>query len=108
MQTEVLESVEDGVAILTLNRPEVLNALNANMMRGLLEATRRVAEDSTIGCVVLTGAGRGFCAGGDSKASNAAAKAIAHGEAEGRRFDFEARRAWLRRSMEAARLLHQM
>lgn len=57
--------VSDGVALLTLNRPAKLNAFSAEMGRGLEEAYRRCDEDDDIGAVVLTGAGRAFCAGAD-------------------------------------------
>jgi len=56
---------DDGVAVLTMNRPERLNALSASMIDGAIAALERCAADAAIGCVVLTGAGRGFCAGGD-------------------------------------------
>jgi enoyl-CoA hydratase/carnithine racemase len=61
----VLESRRDAVAALTLNRPERLNALNGALGHALLDALNSVAEDAAIRAVVLTGAGRGFCAGGD-------------------------------------------
>lgn len=61
----VLDKRADGVATLTLNRPERLNALNGALGRALLEAVNRVAEDAAVRAVVLTGAGRGFCGGGD-------------------------------------------
>jgi len=61
----VLESREGGVTTLTLNRPERLNALNVALGMALLDALRRVGEDAEVRSVVLTGAGRGFCAGGD-------------------------------------------
>jgi 2-(1,2-epoxy-1,2-dihydrophenyl)acetyl-CoA isomerase len=64
---DLLETVQDGVAILTLNRPENLNALSDEIRLGLLESISRLGADSAIGCIVLTGAGRGFCAGGDVK-----------------------------------------
>jgi 2-(1,2-epoxy-1,2-dihydrophenyl)acetyl-CoA isomerase len=64
---DLLESIEDGVATLTLNRPESLNALSMDIRNGMLDALERFAEDDRIGCIVLTGAGRGFCAGGDVK-----------------------------------------
>jgi len=64
---DLLQSIEDGVAVLTLNRPERLNALSAEMLTGLSDALQRCAEDEAVGCVVLTGAGNGFCAGGDVK-----------------------------------------
>ncbi len=61
----VLEAREGGVATLTLNRPDRLNALNVELGTALLDSLRRAAEDPTIRAVVLTGAGRAFCAGGD-------------------------------------------
>ena len=64
---DLIETVEDGIAILTLNRPENLNALSEEIRLGLLEAIQRLGEDDAVGCIVLTGAGRGFCAGGDVK-----------------------------------------
>ena len=51
----------------TLNRPDRLNALSSPIIDGLLEALPRLAADPEIAVVVLTGAGRGFCAGGDVK-----------------------------------------
>jgi 2-(1,2-epoxy-1,2-dihydrophenyl)acetyl-CoA isomerase len=66
-EAEVLLEREDGVAIVTLNRPDRLNALASPIMRLLREITAEVAADPAVGCVVLTGAGRGFCAGGDIK-----------------------------------------
>jgi 2-(1,2-epoxy-1,2-dihydrophenyl)acetyl-CoA isomerase len=64
---DLIETVEDGVATLTLNRPENLNALSDEIRLGLLEAFSRLGADNAIGCIVLTGSGRGFCAGGDVK-----------------------------------------
>ena len=61
----VLESRRGAVATLTLNRPERLNALNSALGRALVDALHSVAEDAKVRAVVLTGAGRGFCAGGD-------------------------------------------
>ena len=56
---------EGAVATLTLNRPEALNAFTLDMAQALREAIQAVIEDVTIRAVVLTGAGRAFCAGGD-------------------------------------------
>ena len=64
---DLLETVAGGVAILTLNRPDRLNALSDEMVRQLIEALARLGADPAVGCIVLTGAGRGFCAGGDVK-----------------------------------------
>ena len=53
------------VRILTMNRPEKRNALNSELTQHLLDALRSADKDESIGCVVLTGAGQGFCAGAD-------------------------------------------
>ena len=68
MAQDLLESIKDGVATLTLNRPDRLNAMSGPMLDALLEALPRLADDGEVGVVVLTGAGRGLCAGGDVKA----------------------------------------
>jgi enoyl-CoA hydratase/carnithine racemase len=57
--------VADGVATITLNRPDQLNAMNDEMFRGLLAAFDRSDGDDAVRAVVVTGAGRGFCAGAD-------------------------------------------
>ena len=54
-----------AVRILTLNRPEKRNALNSALTQALLDALRAADADDSVGCVVLTGAGPGFCAGAD-------------------------------------------
>lgn len=59
---------DDNVAILTLNRPEARNALSPALVRALGAELQRVAEDSDVRAVVLTGAGGAFCAGADLKA----------------------------------------
>ncbi len=99
MSTDLLEVVKDGVAILTMNRPDRLNAFSLPMLDAMLEALPRLAEDPAVGVVVLTGAGRGFCAGGDVKAM-----------AEGREFQggLEERAQGLRSRMETSRWLHEM
>ncbi len=65
--SDLLETIDDGVAVLTLNRPDRLNALSDEMIGQLCEVLRRLDTDPAVGCVLLTGAGRGFCAGGDVK-----------------------------------------
>jgi 2-(1,2-epoxy-1,2-dihydrophenyl)acetyl-CoA isomerase len=62
---EILTDTAAGVATLTLNRPEVLNSFTRSMARELREGIERLAGDDSIRAVVLTGAGRGFCAGQD-------------------------------------------
>lgn len=62
----ILVDVEDGVAILTLNRPEKLNAMNQKLNRELRDAVKQADADDAVGCIVITGAGeRAFSAGGD-------------------------------------------
>jgi 2-(1,2-epoxy-1,2-dihydrophenyl)acetyl-CoA isomerase len=61
----LLESVQDGVALLVMNRPEKLNALNNELATALNRAFDRIGKDDSVRVVVLTGAGRAFCAGGD-------------------------------------------
>jgi 2-(1,2-epoxy-1,2-dihydrophenyl)acetyl-CoA isomerase len=63
--SELLESRDGAVVTLTLNRPERLNAIVPAMSAALLEALGRIGADGEVGAVILTGAGRGFCAGGD-------------------------------------------
>jgi 2-(1,2-epoxy-1,2-dihydrophenyl)acetyl-CoA isomerase len=65
--TDLLETREDGIAWLTLNRPDRLNAFSPAMLLGLGEALQRLGGDASVGAIVVTGAGRGFCAGGDVK-----------------------------------------
>ena len=100
MSQDLLEALKDGVAVLTMNRPDRLNALSESMLDAMLEALPRLAADPQVGVIVLTGAGRGFCAGGDVKAM-----------AEGREFagdTLEERAQVLRSKMEASRWLHEM
>jgi enoyl-CoA hydratase/carnithine racemase len=62
----ILLDVEDGVAIVTMNRPELLNAMNRQLSSELHDAVQRMSADDDIGCIVITGAGeRAFSAGGD-------------------------------------------
>ncbi len=100
MDRVLLEAIEDGVLTLTMNRPDRLNALNAEMLLGLQESLMRAAADPAVGVIVLTGAGRGFCAGGDVKAM--AERAAQRSET------YDQRAQGLRGRMEASRLLHDM
>ncbi|MBI1360952.1 MAG: enoyl-CoA hydratase [Alphaproteobacteria bacterium] len=63
--TDILYRVEDGVAVVTLNRPDKLNAWRGEMDRDVRAAMRLASEDSDVRLIVLTGAGKGFCAGAD-------------------------------------------
>jgi enoyl-CoA hydratase/carnithine racemase len=65
-QTLILTK-ENGIATIILNRPEVLNALNAKLSEELELAIEEVRKDNAVRVLVITGAGRGFCAGGDMK-----------------------------------------
>lgn len=62
---QILEHLEDGVLTLTLNRPEKLNAYTAQMGRELASAFERADGDDAVRAIVVTGAGKGFCAGAD-------------------------------------------
>ncbi len=64
---ELLCRVEDRVAIVTLNRPESKNALTLDVKRALSDLVPALGRDTSVGCVLLTGAGTAFCAGGDTK-----------------------------------------
>jgi 2-(1,2-epoxy-1,2-dihydrophenyl)acetyl-CoA isomerase len=100
MTNDLLETVKDGVAVLTMNRPDRLNAMSGEMLDAMLVSLERLASDPDVGVVVLTGAGRGFCAGGDVKAM-----------AEGREFGgdtMEDKAQGLRAKMETSRWLHEM
>jgi 2-(1,2-epoxy-1,2-dihydrophenyl)acetyl-CoA isomerase len=99
MEQVLLEAVEHGVLTLTLNRPDRLNAFNGEMLQRLHDALTRAASDTKIGVIVLTGAGRAFCAGGD-------VKAMAERGDGGNTFDDRAR--GLRQRMEVSRLLHEI
>lgn len=67
MNESVLVERDGAVATLTMNRPAALNALNAELNRGLIEATAELEVDPSVRCVVLRGAGGNFMAGGDIK-----------------------------------------
>ena len=101
MSEELLCRLENRVALLTLNRPERLNALTKDMMATLRARLADAAIDDAVGCVVLTGAGNAFCAGGDVRVQAQVA-------AEGTPESPERRTDMLRASMEASRLLHEM
>lgn len=61
----LLETVQGGIAVLVMNRPERMNALNNDLATALNGTLTRIAEDDSVRVVVITGAGRAFCAGGD-------------------------------------------
>jgi 2-(1,2-epoxy-1,2-dihydrophenyl)acetyl-CoA isomerase len=99
VELPLLRERDGRVLILTLNRPERLNALTRELHRQLHEAVLDASRDSEIGAVVLTGAGRAFCSGGDlgdRKHSAAAPPTV------------EQRADELLQHSETARLLHEM
>ena len=63
--SDILYSVEGGVATITLNRPDRLNAWCASLDRDVRAGMRAATDDPAVRVIVLTGAGRGFCAGAD-------------------------------------------
>ena len=63
----LLASIEDSVLTLTLNRPEARNAMSREMCNALAEQLAAAELNPDVRCVVLTGSGKGFCAGGDVK-----------------------------------------
>ena len=99
MDKEFIETHAEGVATLTMNRPDRLNALSTPIMQGLLDALPRLAEDRSIGAIVLTGAGRAFCSGGD-------VKSMAEGSMRGGTQEDAVKH--LRSRMEVSRLLHEL
>ena len=68
LQETVLVRKENGVTWITLNRPEVLNACDIPTLKKLASALKQAESDSSTRCLVITGAGRAFCAGADLKA----------------------------------------
>lgn len=81
MPDVTFEKRSDGVAIVTLNRPDSLNAMGGELMPLLVAHLAECALDTTVRCVVLTGAGRAFCAGGDVKDMAAARDVLGSGGA---------------------------
>jgi 2-(1,2-epoxy-1,2-dihydrophenyl)acetyl-CoA isomerase len=89
--------LEDGVLTLTLSRPEKLNALSSEMNAAALAALREAAQRDDVGAVVITGAGRAFCAGGDVSRMAAAGEST-----------YEQRVDELRRGQELSWMLHNL
>jgi enoyl-CoA hydratase/carnithine racemase len=95
---ELLCRVEARVAVVTLHRPEARNALSLELKEALLRVLPQLAEDPQVGCVLVTGAGGAFCAGGDTKRM----------ARDGRPASPEERLRLLRREHEIPRWLHRM
>ncbi|MBS7703648.1 enoyl-CoA hydratase/isomerase family protein [Chelatococcus asaccharovorans] len=85
----LLYAIADGVGTITLNRPDALNATNDTLYHELSGLIGDIAGDRSVGAVVLTGAGRGFCAGADVKSMNPDAKLL----------DRRARHRWILRDI---------
>ena len=97
---DVLYEAAGGVATITLNRPEQLNTMGGELVPQAAVAMARAAEDDSIRAVILTGAGRAFCAGGDLRGMGGG-----DGEAPA---TVEASVARLRSHMRTSQLLHEM
>lgn len=95
---DLLVRLEDKVLVLTLNRPDKLNALSGDMIAATNDALRACVTDDSVGAVMVTGAGRGFCAGGDVSAMA--------GGSGGRELTFEDRIDRQRIGQELSRLLY--
>ena len=102
MNDELLESNDSGIATLTMNRPLARNALTPQMMTGLRESLPRLAADTNVRVVVLTGAGNAFWAGGDVKRFAEASDS----DPSAKTFDEKVHD--LRSRMEISRVLHEM
>ena len=100
MEQEILSRIDSGVAVVTLNRPARFNALTSGMIQGLTGLLAGFAADPDIGCVVLTGAGKAFCSGGDVAVQAASAGKATQSP--------EQRADGLRAGMVASQLLHDM
>lgn len=102
MSDDLLVEIKNRVGVMTMNRPDKLNALTAEMNRAAKEALLEFAASDEVGCVVLTGAGRGFCAGGDVSAMHQG-KEIGEGG-----MPLEAKIDLLRQGQEFSWLLHSL
>ena len=71
--------VKDRILTITLNRPERLNAFNFDMQREMVEVFRKVNDDDEVRAVIVTGEGRGFCAGADLGAGGSTGCGVAAG-----------------------------
>lgn len=106
MSQHLIETFEDGIATLTMNRPDARNALSLEMMNDMHSALTRLASDPAVRAVVLTGTGRAFCSGGDVKGFAKRAESIGIDGAAPMSFD--QRVSDLRSRVEVCRLLHEM
>ncbi|MDP1738845.1 MAG: enoyl-CoA hydratase-related protein [Caulobacter sp.] len=102
MTDHLIETFEDGIATLTMNRPQARNALSGEMLAALSAAAPRLAMDPNVRLVVVTGAGGAFCAGGDVKGFVADKGSADEGPT------FDQRVNGLRNGMDFSRWLHEM
>ena len=77
MEDAVLYAVKDNIATITLNRPQSLNSMNDALIDGLHDVLDRIEKDDSVRCIVLTGNGKAFCAGGDLPFLNSISSAAA-------------------------------
>jgi 2-(1,2-epoxy-1,2-dihydrophenyl)acetyl-CoA isomerase len=98
---DLLAEINDGVAVITMNRPDRRNAFSEAMLSALGAVLARVEIDDAVGCVVLTGAGGAFCAGGDIKGM---AELRAGGDGAGRSLDARIHRQRLSQRATSGRL----
>src|SRR2546427_2701293 len=99
---ELKVEVKNRVGILTMNRPEKLNALTSQMGEAAITALKEMADNPEVGAIVLTGAGRGFCAGGDVSAMRSGDEIAPKGTTPERQIDQlrqRQERAWVPYSM---------
>jgi 2-(1,2-epoxy-1,2-dihydrophenyl)acetyl-CoA isomerase len=99
---DLLAEIDDGVAVITMNRPDRRNAFSPAMLSALGTVLAQVEIDEAVGCVVLTGAGGAFCAGGDVKGM--AAPRADGGNGAGRSLDAVIHRQRLNQRATSGRL----
>ena len=98
---ELIKTLTDGVLVLTMNRPDAMNALSPDMMDGLIASLSEAGRDPAVGCVVIRGSGtKAFCAGGDVKAMATGTRNVG--------MTTEGAIADLRSRMRVSELLHEM
>lgn len=85
MSDILLDVRPDGVALITLNRPDSLNAMGGTLLDDLGNAIEECERERAVRCVALTGAGRGFCSGGDVKGMGARSEPSGEGAGDGER-----------------------
>lgn len=89
METLTLD-IQDGIALVTLNRPDVLNSINTRLIDEMRQTVATIAADRDARVMLMTGAGRGFCAGADlaEQGSRGSDMSIGQGVAHGMTYRF--------------------